>query len=314
VEPRTERPHGRKESVKSSLANKGTRKAENAAGRQSGTTLQSFCFCVLGEKGRMFDIHYHLIFGVDDGPRTIEASLKLAEASIAEGVTHVVATPHASYKYPYRTEVNREHLAELNQRLGGRLMLGLGCDFHLSYENLSELDKTPKTFTINGSNYLLVEFPDHFNPAMYGDVFFRIMNMGITPIVTHPERNPTLLQSPTPIIDWVHSGCLMQITASSLTGRFGSRSETLSRLLLKGNYVHIIASDAHDLDSRSPGMGKAFGVLKRDFGVETAQRLCIDNPKAIFFGERMPEQPEAFGPLYERRPPQKKSFLGRLFG
>ena len=262
----------------------------------------------------MFDIHYHLIFGVDDGPKTIEASLELAEASIAEGVTHIVATPHASYKYPYQEEVNRERLAALSQQLDGRLTLGLGCDFHLSYDNIEELDKNPKKFTINGSKYLLVEFPDYLNASTYGDVFFRIMSMGLTPVITHPERNPSLLESPSPIIDWVHSGCLVQVTASSLTGRFGSRSETLTRLLLKGNYVHIIASDAHNISSRAPAMREAFDTLKRGFGIETAQRLCVDNPKAIFFGEPMPEQPEAFGPLYERRPAKKKSFLARLFG
>ncbi|UWZ85428.1 tyrosine-protein phosphatase [Occallatibacter riparius] len=262
----------------------------------------------------MFDIHYHLIFGVDDGPKTIEGSLGLAEASIAEGVTHIVATPHSSYRYPYQAELNRERLDALNQCLNGRLTLGLGCDFHLSFDNLAELETNPKKFTINGTNYLLVEFPDLFNPATYAEVFFRMLSMGITPIVTHPERNQTLLQSPNPIIDWVHSGCLMQVTASSLTGRFGSRSEMLSRLLLKGNYVHVIASDAHDLDSRRPSMSRAFGVLKRDFGVETAQRLCVDNPKSIFLGESLPKQPEAFGPLYERTPTKKKSFLARLLG
>jgi protein-tyrosine phosphatase len=262
----------------------------------------------------MYDIHYHLIFGVDDGPRSVEASLELAEASIAEGVTHIVATPHASYKFPYQPELNRERLALLSERLSGRLTLGLGCDFHLSYENLEVLEKNPRQLTINGSNYLLVEFPDYVNVPMYGEVFFRIMSMGITPIITHPERNPTLLQSPNPIIDWVHSGCLIQLTAASITGRFGTRSETLARLLLKGNYAHIVASDAHNTTGRAPAMGEAFDALKRDFGQEAAERLCIKNPRAIFAGESMPEQPEPTGPLYERAPAQKKGFLRRLFG
>ncbi len=262
----------------------------------------------------MFDIHYHLIFGVDDGPKTIESSHELAEASIAEGVTHIVATPHASYKYPYQAEVNRERLAALNEHLGGRLTLGIGCDFHLSYDNLEELEKTPKKFTINGSDYLLVEFPDHVHASTYEDVFFRIMSLGITPIITHPERNPTLLESPSPIIDWVHRGCLVQVTAASLTGRFGSRSGTLTNLLLKGNYVHVVASDAHNTGSRAPAMKEAFDALKKNFGLATAERLCIHNPGAIFAGKPLPEQPEAIGPLYERRPPKKKGFLRRLFG
>lgn len=262
----------------------------------------------------MFDIHYHLISGVDDGPKTIDGSLELAEASIAEGVTHIVATPHASYKYPYQAEVNRERLAELQDRLAGRLILGLGCDFHLSFDNIAELEKDPRKFTINGKNYLLVEFPDFVNPNLFGELFFRILTMGITPIITHPERNPTLLESPSPIIEWVHSGCLVQVTAASLTGRFGSRCQLLTRLLLNGNYAHIVASDAHHLHGRPPAMREAFEAVKKDLGIETAERLCIHNPRAVFFGEPLQPQPEAVGPLYERKPPRKKSIWRRIFG
>jgi protein-tyrosine phosphatase len=261
----------------------------------------------------MLDIHYHLVFGVDDGPKNIEASLELAEASIAEGVTHIVATPHASERYPYQLELNRERLAELSHRLAGRLTLGLGCDFHLSYENVTEIEKDPKKFTINGTNYLLVEFADFLNVEMVNNVFFRLMSLGLVPIITHPERNTSLLEAPGPLIEWVHNGCLLQVTAASLTGHFGPRSEKLTRLLLRGNYAHFVASDAHNTKSRAPAMRAAFEALSANFGREAAERLCIQNPRAVFYGEPMPPQPEAAGPLYYRKP-QKKGLFGRLFG
>lgn len=260
----------------------------------------------------MFDIHFHLIYGVDDGPQSLESSLKLAEASIAQGITHIVATPHSSDRYPYQPEVNRERLRTLQDHFDGRLTLGLGCDFHLSYDNLEEFEKNPTKFTINGSSYLLVEFPDYVNFAAYGDVFFRIMTAGVTPIITHPERNPTLLSKPSPILDWVHTGCLLQVTAASLFGRFGRRSEALARNLVKGNYVHIIASDAHDVHGRPPAMREAHTILKRDFGAETADRLCIHNPRAVFLGEKLPSQPEPSGPLYQKAP-AKKGLFSRFF-
>ncbi|HEY2860598.1 MAG TPA: CpsB/CapC family capsule biosynthesis tyrosine phosphatase, partial [Terracidiphilus sp.] len=256
---------------------------------------------------------YHLIFGVDDGPKSLEASLALAESSIAEGVTHIVATPHASYKYPYQAEVNRERLAILQDRFAGQLTLGLGCDFHLSDENLTELEKTPKKFTVNGTRYLLVEFPDFLNARTFNEVFFRIMGLGLIPIITHPERNPSLLESPNAIIEWVHNGCLVQVTAASLTGRFGPQCETLTRLLLRGNYVHIIASDAHNTAGRAPAMRSAFDALTKDFGKDTAERLCIQNPRAVFFGEILSAQPEAKGPLYVNRA-SKRGFFRRWFG
>jgi protein-tyrosine phosphatase len=267
----------------------------------------------LGDCPNMFDIHYHLIFGVDDGPKTIEASLELAEASIAEGVTHIVATPHASHRYPYQLEVNQERLAALRERLADRLTLGLGCDFHLSYDNLTQIEMEPRKFSINGTKYLLVEFPEYLNLGTINEVFFRIMSLGLIPIITHPERNTSLLQSPVPLEEWVHGGCLVQITAASLSGRFGNRSETLARRLLRSNFAHFIASDAHNVHGRPPAMQEAFEVLKKDYGLETAERLCIHNPRSAFFGENMPPQPEASVAIYEKKQ-QKRGFLRRLFG
>jgi protein-tyrosine phosphatase len=261
----------------------------------------------------MVDIHYHLIFGVDDGPKSIEASLELAEASAAEGVTHIVATPHASARYPYNFEVNRERLAILSDQLAGRLTLGLGCDFHLSYENLIEIENDPRKFTVNGTEYLLVEFPDFLNVATSNETLFRLMSLGLIPIITHPERNPTLLENPEPLKEWCQNGCLIQVTAASIAGRFGRRCDEFSRLLLRGNYVHIVASDAHNLTGRAPLMRAAFDSLKKDFGQETADRLCIQNPRAVFFGEKMPPQPEVSGPLYGRKPARQNLFR-RLFG
>src|SRR5271165_2134472 len=260
----------------------------------------------------MFDIHYHLIFGVDDGPKSLESSIELAEASIAEGVTHIVATPHASDRYPYQVEVNRERLEILGDKFAGKLTLGLGCDFHLSYDNLQEFEKDPKKYTVNGGKYLMVEFPDFVNADMFSNVFFRIMTTGVTPVITHPERNPTLAEKPSPLIEWVRIGCLLQVTAASLDGRFGRRAEALARHLVRGNYAHIVASDAHSVHSRPPAMRAAFELLKKDFGQETAERLCIHNPRTVFFGENMPPQPEPSGPLYEKKP-VKRGLFGRFF-
>src|SRR5579871_98289 len=122
----------------------------------------------------VFEIHYHLLFGVDDGPKTLDDSLALAEASIQEGVTHIVATPHANHYYAFRPEVNRERFAELEQRLAGRVTLGLGCDFNLSYENIEDLRRGNAKYTINGKQYLLVEFADSAISPIMTDTFYEM--------------------------------------------------------------------------------------------------------------------------------------------
>ena len=261
----------------------------------------------------MFDIHYHLLFGVDDGPKEFEDSLALGEASIVDGVTHIVCTPHSNDKYNFDPALNRERMLMLQERFEGRLTLGLGCDFHLSFENVEDLYKDPSRYTINGGRYLLVEFPDFGIQPNIANVFYKMITSGITPIITHPERNPTILNDSSIMIEWLRIGCLVQVTASSLTGRFGSRAQEMSVKLLKKNWIHIIASDAHSTERRGPAMSKAYAWLTDEWGQETAERLCVLNPKAVYFDELLPQQPAPQG-LFEELQSEKKGIFGRLFG
>lgn len=253
----------------------------------------------------VFDVHYHLVFGVDDGPKTIEDSLALAQASIAEGVTHIVATPHANFEYPFQPEVNLQRLQELQQRLDGRLKVALGCDFHLSYDNIADLEQNPRRYTINGTQYLLVEFGE-FVPRSLSEVIFHMRGSGIVPIITHPERNAVLGADFPRIEEWIMSGCLVQITAGSLLGDFRGKPKSIALNMIRKNLVHIVASDAHSVRWRPPSMKRAHAFLVEEFGQETADRLCIHNPRAVFFGEPLPPQPS---PSLKDR-----GFFSRWFG
>jgi len=260
----------------------------------------------------MIDIHYHLLFGVDDGPKTVEGSLQLAEASIAEGVTHIVCTPHSSDRYPLQPEVNRERLAILRERLDGRITLGLGCDLHLSYDNIEDALQNPARYSINGGRYLLVEFPDLAISPFISNWLYQFNTRGIVPIITHPERNPMLVARPKLMLEWLRSGCLVQLTAASLTGRFGEAATAMCDTLIKKNWVHFVASDAHSLNGRPPAMQEAWKALNSRYGQATADRLCIHNPRAAFSGEPLAPQPEPVG-LNEDWGPRRGLF-NRLFG
>lgn len=261
----------------------------------------------------MFDIHYHLLYGLDDGPKTIEGSVELAEASIAEGVTHIVCTPHANDTYTFDRELSRQRIEEINDIVGGRLSLGLGCDFHLSPKNIEDLYRDSSKYTINGKQYLLVEFPDYgISPTISGD-FYLMIASGVVPIITHPERNRTLALSSGRLDEWVHQGCLVQITAGSLMGRFGKNAESMSHRLLKQDSVHFISSDAHSLGGRPPALAQAHRIVTDRYGQETADRLCIHNPRAAFFGENLLPQPAPKTPKDEGRR-SKWNFFGLLRG
>jgi protein-tyrosine phosphatase len=237
----------------------------------------------------------------------------MAEASIAEGVTHIVCTPHADDSYVFQPQLNQERLAILNEHLGGRLTLGLGCDFYLSYENIEDAYKNRTKYTINGKQFLLVEFPNLSITPAISQTLYRLAISGIVPIITHPERNPVLVSNSHRLIDWLRSGCLIQITAASLTGRFGKRAEAFSNQLIMKNWVHFIASDAHSIDGRPPAMAEAYMFLKTHYGQDTADRLCIHNPRAAFLGQPLPPQPEPIG-LFEKFNSQKRNLFGRILG
>lgn len=240
----------------------------------------------------MIDIHHHLLFDTDDGATDIDTAVAMAEMAVADGITHIVCTPHANSRYPFDPGTNREKLEKLRARLNGDLTLGLGCDFHLSFENIEDAGKHPAKYTINGKKYLLVEFADLSIPQQMTQVFYDFLLQGVQPIITHPERNLTIQKSPHRLTEWLNGGCLVQVTASSLTGRFGRIAMNLALKLLDENKIHFLATDAHNLESRPPRMREAFDLVAERRGAETAERLCVTNPRAVFFGQDLPPQPD----------------------
>jgi protein-tyrosine phosphatase len=262
----------------------------------------------------MIDIHHHLLFGLDDGSKDLETSIAMAEMAASDGITHIVCTPHANFHYHFDPAANQEKLEQLRARLDGKVTLGLGCDFHLSIENIEDALSNPFKYTINQKKYLLVEFADLTIPPQMNQVFYQFQVAGIVPIITHPERNLTIQKSPHRLDEWVHGGCLVQVTAASITGRFGRVAQTLSRKLLDEDKVHFLATDAHNLQSRPPCMKEAFDVVAKQYSLETAERLCAYNPRAAFFGEDLPIRPVESQNEDSQSTSAKKSLWGRLFG
>ena len=153
------------------------------------------------------------------------------------------------------------------------------------FDNIEDAIANPAKYSINGKQYLLVEFPEHGISQNMKEIFFRLSMAGLTSIITHPERNPVLARHPEKMADWLRAGCYIQITAASLTGRFGKIAQRVSHELLRRNWVNFIATDAHDLTSRPPMLRDAYQLVADKYGVETADRLCLHNPHAAYFGE-----------------------------
>ncbi len=240
----------------------------------------------------MVDIHCHILPALDDGARGEEVSAAMAAMAIEDGITHIVATPHANYQYRFDPEINRQKRDRLQQSVGDGLTLLLGCDFHLSYENLESLRLDPKRYTINATQYLLVEFADNSIPPGMDQIFSGLLTGEIVPIMTHPERNPLLAEDTEQLRKWIDLGCLVQVRANSVVGRFGKMALKSSQTLLRHDMVHFIASDAHNTTTRAPVLSEARRVIAAERGEEVAEALCGSNPLAVVEGRGLPWRPE----------------------
>ncbi len=239
----------------------------------------------------MVDIHSHVLYGLDDGAKDRDLSLAMLRMAADDGTTDIVATPHSDLKYYWQPEEIDRQLADLAQ-IPGLPRIHRGCDFHLFVENIEDCFQNPSKYTVNGKRYLLVEFANHLIPGNIPSVFDRMRTLGITPIITHPERNLILSKQPDRIAEWVRSGCRIQVTAQSLSGRFGKRAEHSARQLMARGLVHFLASDAHDLEHRPPKLRSAFELVEREYGSGVAATLLNGNPAAVLIGEEVPERIE----------------------
>jgi len=236
----------------------------------------------------MIDIHCHILPGIDDGPADIDESVEMCRMAASDGVTVIVATPHFT-PGQYMADSARvyEQASKLSaalRRLDIPIKIFAGADVAISPEVPAQL-RSVGHLTINGAGrYFLAEFPhSHVTPNWEG-FLLSIAASGITPVITHPERNLWLMNHPEALYPVVAKGVMVQITAMSLTGEFGEQAQEVSLYLLQHNLAHVIATDAHSATYRPPILSEAADMVAELFGREKADRLVKTTPAAIVEG------------------------------
>ena len=232
----------------------------------------------------MVDIHSHILWDVDDGPRSIEQSIDLLKHAVHEGITDIIATSHVFhplYDVSFQTVKNQVLLMQEEiKKFAFPLTLYTGHEVRL-FENLLSCYKAKKIHTLANSNYLLLELPPDNVPYYTTHIIRDLLTEGIIPVIAHPERNKAIINRPIYLERLIREGAVAQITAGSLAGHFGRTIQNLSLDFVKANLVHTYGSDVHHLVKRPYLFNKGLEFLEKKKELDAIEILLENNAKIL---------------------------------
>jgi protein-tyrosine phosphatase len=230
----------------------------------------------------MIDIHCHLLYGVDDGARTIEQSIAMLHAAQEQGVEAIILTPHYRHgMFAYPQEAILEHyerLKPLAWEIG--IGLALGTEYYVDTHIVEALDGG-HCRTLAGSRYVLCEYSHN---SRMDDLYATAQDLvlhGYIPVIAHAERYRCIVADPEGTTRLRELGAWIQLNADAVLGFEGLAAKRFCRRTLKAGCADVIASDSHDLDRRACHLGKCRQQLADKFGEEYAGRLFYGNPARI---------------------------------
>ncbi|HEO6420948.1 tyrosine protein phosphatase [Streptococcus agalactiae] len=237
----------------------------------------------------MIDIHSHIVFDVDDGPKTLEESLSLIEESYRQGVRIIVSTSHrrkGMFETPediiFKNFSIVKHEAEKRFE---HLQILYGGELYYTSDMLEKL-KLKQIPTLNNTKFALIEFSMQTSWKDIHTALSNVLMLGIIPVVAHIERYNALENQKERVKEIINMGCYTQINSShilkqKLFNDKHKRFKKRARYFLEENLVHFVASDMHNLDVRPPFLAEAYKIICRDFGKERANQLFIENAQSI---------------------------------
>ena len=241
----------------------------------------------------MIDIHSHIVFDVDDGPKTIEDSRALLEESYRQGVRTIISTSHrrkGMFETPEaKIEENFKQVQELAKEIADDLTILYGAEIYYTSDILDKLEqgKIPR---LADSQYALIEFSMITPYKEIHTALSNVLRLGVTPVVAHIERYHCLENDEKKVRDLINMGCYTQINSSSVLKPklFGDTYKFMKKraqFFLEKDLVHFVASDMHNLDSRPPYMQEAYQIISKKYGKSHAEQLFRKNQELLLRSE-----------------------------
>lgn len=239
----------------------------------------------------LVDIHCHLLPSVDDGAADLAESLAMARMSVEQGVGTVVCTPHQlGFFHDNHGADLRRRVADLQaelQRQSIPLTVLPGADVRIE-DGMVELLVSGEVLSLGDHRrHVLLELPHELYFPLEG-VLEKLAAVGMVGVLSHPERNAGLLSRPALVDSLIERGCLMQVTAGSLSGAFGLASREMARRMAQRGAIHFLSTDGHGATRRRPRLGEAYAETERLVGEEAAYAWCVANPGAVADGRDVP--------------------------
>ena len=263
----------------------------------------------------MIDLHCHILPGIDDGAKDLAASLAMARMAAADGIAVTACTPHIyPGVYDNTGDGIRAGVARLQSALdeaGIALRLTSGADAHIAPE-LPEKLRSGAAPTLGGTRYFLLEPPHHVAPPRFAEFVFGVIAAGFVPLITHPERLTWIGDHYEMFCTLAERGAWMQVTAGSLTGRFGQEARYWGERMLDEGRVHVLATDAHGVNRRPPLLAEGRQAAEKWLGAEEARHLVETRPAGILKNTA----PSALPPLPQRelQRSKRRGLWARLWG
>jgi protein-tyrosine phosphatase len=235
----------------------------------------------------MIDLHSHLLPGIDDGASSMEEALSLARIAVADGLTHMVLTPHV---HPGRFDNHAQSIQPVFAAFEAALV---DADIKLSVKAAGEVRLSAEVLAMCASNQLpflgewdgkrvmLLELPHSHIPPGSDKLVKWLLDRDILPMIAHPERNKGVMSDIAKLAPFLEMGCLFQLTAMSVTGEFGPQAKQMADEMLDKGWVTVMATDAHNCDRRPPILSKAVSAAAELIGDVEAKRLVWGNPAKI---------------------------------
>ena len=241
----------------------------------------------------MIDIHSHIVFDVDDGPKTIEDSRALLEESYRQGVRTIISTSHrrkGMFETPEaKIEENFKQVQELAKEVADDLTILYGAEIYYTSDILDKLEQE-KIPRLADSQYALIEFSMITPYKEIHTALSNVLRLGVTPVVAHIERYHCLENDEKKVRDLINMGCYTQINSSSVLKPklFGDTYKFMKKraqFFLEKDLVHFVASDMHNLDPRPPYMQEAYQIISKKYGESHAEQLFRKNQELLLRSE-----------------------------